>query len=102
MNQLQITMQQASSLDTEKRMLALEHLKSLEIQPNYHISLLDISINNTLPIKTRSLAIICLKNGICKYWRPSGKNTISTIEKQQLRQSLLMNLNLDSKTVIRF
>lgn len=42
----------------------------------------------TLPLQTRWLAVICLKNGIEKYWKKTRVNSVSDGEKQRIREEL--------------
>lgn len=46
-----------------------------------------------LPLQTRWLAIICLKNGIEKYWKRTRINSVNDTEKAQIRRGLFNCLN---------
>ena len=50
-------------------------------------------MNKNFPQKTRSLAIISLKNGINKYWRKSARGAIANEEKAAIKTLLLSCLD---------
>lgn len=61
-------------------------LKKWESEPGYHYALQDVYLNIELPMHVRWLAIICFKNGVEKYWRPSRQNAISKEEKAEIKK----------------
>ncbi|KAL7750537.1 hypothetical protein RI367_003873 [Sorochytrium milnesiophthora] len=68
-------------------------LKSYETSPGYHATLLDIVLDATVQLESRWLAVICLKNGVEKYWRRSAKGCIPVSEQAQIRTVLLTAFN---------
>ena len=47
-------------------------------------------MNQQVPIKIRSLAAICVKNGITKFWRKTAPGAIDPLEKAQMRANQLL------------
>lgn len=78
----------ASSQNAELLKVAEQHLKCWETQAGFYSTLINIACDKYLDINIRWLAVLCLKNGVERYWkRPSG--SISNEEKGILRQKLL-------------
>lgn len=72
---------------------AENQLKSWESQKGYHYLLQSVYINKNLNLQVRWLAVILLKNGIEKYWRPTRINSITFEEKIEIRKRLFDNLD---------
>jgi hypothetical protein len=72
LEQLMAVLGDATSLDTVKRTKAMDTLSIWEKQQGFHAALQRIYCDGSNPQKVRSLAIICLKNGVGKYWRKSA------------------------------
>ncbi|XP_041980606.1 importin-11 [Aricia agestis] len=83
------TLNRATSQDTEVLKPAEEKLQQWEIEPGYYSVLLDILSNHSIDVNVRWLAVMCLKNGVDRYWRRTAPNAITEDEKQKLRQGLL-------------
>ncbi|KAI9096512.1 armadillo-type protein [Phlyctochytrium arcticum] len=98
------TVLQASASPIEStRQPAEQQLKSWEIQPGFHSTLLDIASNGNLDTKMRLLAVITLKNGVDKYWRKSVREgRMSPEEKQLIRTSLLKTLQEPHDKIARY
>jgi Importin-beta N-terminal domain len=100
-DRLMNTLNEATGFNPEQRTEAMKLLETWEVEPNYHLSLQvkyplicqQIYMDHTIPQKTRSLAIISLKNGINKYWRKSARGAISSQEKTAIKLNLLSYLN---------
>lgn len=73
---------------SQNQQQAESQLKAWESQPGYYFTLQSIYLNLNLPLQIRWLAIICFKNGIEKYWRPSRVNAINKQEKLEIRHRL--------------
>ncbi|CAK9442204.1 uncharacterized protein LODBEIA_P59470 [Lodderomyces beijingensis] len=78
------------SLDQKR---AEAQLKQWEVVPGYHSHLQAIYNDLNNPVQIRWLAIICLKNGIDKYWRSSRQHAIGKEEKKRIIQNSMMLLN---------
>lgn len=72
---------------------AESQLKQWETNPGYYYTLQSIYLNTQQPLQIRWLSIICFKNGIDKYWRPSRLHAISKEEKQMIKGRLFYLLN---------
>jgi chromosome segregation and condensation protein ScpB len=90
---------QATSLDTFKRTEAMQLLERWEQEPAYHHALTTIYMDIHNSHKIRSLAIICMKNGVQKYWRKTAKHCIQPLEKQQIRESLMQYFSEGNRQV---
>jgi Importin-beta N-terminal domain len=60
-------------------------LLEMEKMPQYWAQLQLTYFDLSLDQKVRSLAIICLKNGVTKYWRKTATNAVPEQEKILLR-----------------
>lgn len=72
----------------ETQRQAESQLHNWEILPGYHLLLQEVYLNEKESLQTRWLAVICLKNGVNKYWRSSKENCIRPEEKAQIRDRL--------------
>ncbi|KAK3941056.1 armadillo-type protein [Diplogelasinospora grovesii] len=79
----------ALSTDHAQRQSASQQLQAWETQPEYFSTLQTVFLDKSLRIEIRLLAIICIKNGIDKYWRHTAKHAIKPPEKQLMRSRLL-------------
>ncbi|KAK4191799.1 putative importin-11 [Podospora australis] len=77
------------STDHSQRQSASQQLQSWESHPDYFPSLQTIFLDKSARREIRYLAIIVLKNGIDRYWRPKAKHAIRPAEKQLIRSRLL-------------
>lgn len=67
-------------------------LKEWETQPGFYSILMDVFSNYNIDLNVRWMAILCLKNGVDRYWRKNVINAISEVEKTSLRNCLLNSL----------
>ncbi|GMG37387.1 unnamed protein product [Ambrosiozyma monospora] len=82
-----------NSTRNNSTLLAEQQLKKWESAQGYHFLLQSVYNENTLPLQIRWLAIICLKNGVEKYWRSTRINSITKDEKIEIRKSLFKMLD---------
>ncbi|ODV87032.1 hypothetical protein CANARDRAFT_6592 [[Candida] arabinofermentans NRRL YB-2248] len=68
-------------------------LKNWESIRGYHFLLQACYCDLNLSLQIRWLAIICLKNGVDKYWRSTRINSISKDEKFEIRKNLFSQLD---------
>ncbi|KAH3662326.1 hypothetical protein OGAPHI_005577 [Ogataea philodendri] len=61
-------------------------LKQWETVSGYHFLLQSVYLNVEYPLQIRWLAVICLKNGVEKYWRSTRVNAISKEEKFEIKR----------------
>jgi hypothetical protein len=87
----------ASSDNENKRKHAENRIGEMERIPNYWVNLLQIYFESSVNQKIRMLAIICLKNGVTKYWRKSAIGAIPENEKQIIRQLFMSNFSETQK-----
>lgn len=87
-NLLQVLMTAASPARGQEQKLAENKLKEWEAEKGFHYMLQSVYINRELPLQIRWLAVICLKNGIEKYWRPTRINSITKEEKIEIKKRL--------------
>jgi hypothetical protein len=73
MDNLKQVLTMATSLNNFKRTEAMNVLERWEKEPLYHHALSVIYLDHQNSHKVRSLAIICLKNGVQKYWRKTAR-----------------------------
>ena len=64
-------------------------LKSLEIQPGFHYSLLALAGDQSNAVGIRLQSVLYLKNGIDRYWRKTAPNAIVEEEKISIRNGIL-------------
>ncbi|XP_066152603.1 importin-11 [Euwallacea fornicatus] len=81
----------ASSQDPVILKPAEEKLREWETEPGFYSILCNVISNHTLDINVRWMAVLCMKNGIDRYWRKTAPNNISEAEKLCIRQNLLSN-----------
>ncbi|KAG7833947.1 hypothetical protein KL943_003243 [Ogataea angusta] len=67
-------------------------LKQWETVPGYHFLLQSVYLNTDHPLQIRWLAIICLKNGVDRYWRSTRVHAISKEEKTEIRRHFFDSL----------
>ncbi|CAN3373077.1 importin beta-like protein Kap120p [Diutina rugosa] len=86
LDNLVATLSYASQAErSESHRQAEAQLGQWETAPGYHYLLQEVFINRDSPTPIRWLAVICFKNGVDRYWRPSKKHAISKEEKAQIR-----------------
>lgn len=64
-------------------------LKIWETQAGFYTTLMSIYANHAVNPNVRWLAVVCLKNGVDRYWRKTAPNAISEEEKTQIKNQLL-------------
>ncbi|EFC41357.1 importin-11 [Naegleria gruberi] len=74
---------------TEEQKIAENTLHQVEKRNGYLSLLLQIITKTTVEQQARYLALICLKNSVDTYWRPSANYVISNQEKEYVKQGLL-------------
>ncbi|KAH8899255.1 importin-beta domain-containing protein [Thozetella sp. PMI_491] len=79
----------ATSLDNAQRQSAGKQLQAWESHQDYYPALQTAFLAKDLPREIRFLAIILLKNGIDRYWRPNARNSIKPAERHLIRSRLL-------------
>lgn len=89
---LQVLNAASSPLRGPEQQAAEAQLKSWEAEKGFHYLLQSIYINTQLTLQVRWLAVICLKNGIERYWRPTRINAITKEEKLEIRKRLFNTL----------
>nr|CAI5838056.1 unnamed protein product [Callosobruchus analis] len=82
-------LRQASSQDPSVLKPAETKLREWETQPGFYAVLLNILSDFTMDVNVRFMAVLCLKNGVDRYWRKNAPNAISEQEKSTIRQGLL-------------
>ncbi|KAI5722793.1 hypothetical protein M8J76_013692 [Diaphorina citri] len=87
------TLHQAASQNPEILKPAEEKLKSWNTEPGFHSYLVNILKNRNIDNTVRWLGVLCLKNGVMKYWRKGAPNEIDSAEKQSLRQVLISDFS---------
>ncbi|KAK0747848.1 armadillo-type protein [Apiosordaria backusii] len=84
------TLEAASlSSDQAQRQSAGQQIQAWESHPDYYVTLQTIFLDKQLRREVRWLAIIVLKNGIDKYWRPRAKHAIPPAQRELIRSRLL-------------
>ncbi|CAH1959457.1 unnamed protein product [Acanthoscelides obtectus] len=83
-------LRQASSQDPSILKPAEIKLQEWETQPGFYAVLLNILSDFTMDVNIRFMAVLCLKNGVDRYWRKNAPNAISEQEKSTIRQGLLL------------
>ncbi len=64
----------ASSQNVDMVKQAETRLSQLETQSGYYACLVQVySLNASLPKNVRWMALICMKNGVDKYWRRTAR-----------------------------
>ncbi|VEN37849.1 unnamed protein product [Callosobruchus maculatus] len=84
-------LRQASSQDPSVLKPAETKLREWETQPGFYAVLLNVLSDFTMDVNVRFMAVLCLKNGVDRYWRKNAPNAISEQEKSTIRQGLLCN-----------
>ena len=76
---------------------AEQQLKTWEICKGYHYFLQQAYNDISQPLPLRWLAVICLKNGVDRYWRPTRMHAISPEEKVEIRNGIFNQLDESNK-----
>lgn len=69
MDELFITLQNASSQDVNLVKKAEHNLAIFEKEQNFFTTVLNFYFNQQLDVSTRYISLLIVKNGIDKYWR---------------------------------
>ncbi|XP_035231827.1 importin-11-like, partial [Stegodyphus dumicola] len=83
----------ASSQNAELLKIAERQLKSWETERGFYSTLLIIACDKSLDVNIRWLSVLCIKNGVDRYWRKTAQNSIANDEKNIFRQRLLTSFN---------
>lgn len=83
---LQVLNAASSPLRAPEQQNAEAQLKAWEAEKGFHYLLQSIYIDTQLSLQVRWLAVICLKNGVERYWRPTRINAITKEEKLEIRK----------------
>lgn len=83
----------ASSQNTELLKTAECQLKSWETEKGFYSTLLNIACDKFFDVNIRWLAVLCIKNGVDRYWRKLASNALSNEEKEIIRNKLLTCFN---------
>ncbi|GFS79489.1 importin-11 [Nephila pilipes] len=83
----------ASSQNAELLKIAERQLKSWETERGFYSILLNIACDKTVDLDIRWLSVLCIKNGVDRFWRKSAPNAIANDEKDAIRQKLLTCFN---------
>uniref|UniRef100_A0A182XWD3 Importin N-terminal domain-containing protein n=2 Tax=Anopheles stephensi TaxID=30069 RepID=A0A182XWD3_ANOST len=86
-------LQYACSQNAQMLKPAEQKLAEWEIQPGFHLTLVNIFSNQSLDGGVRWMASLYFKNGVLKYWRQNAPNAISREEKQEIKRLLLMKFD---------
>lgn len=89
---LQVLNAASSPLRGPEQQNAEAQLKAWEAEKGFHYLLQSIYIDTQLSLQVRWLAVICLKNGVERYWRPTRINAITKEEKLEIRKRLFNTL----------
>lgn len=89
---LQVITTASSPVRGYEQQTAEAQLKTWESEKGFHYMLQSIYINTQLPLQVRWLAVIYLKNGIEKYWRPTRINAITKEEKLEIKKRLFSTI----------
>lgn len=65
------TLNSATSQDPQLVKQAEQKLAAWEKEPNFYSTILNFYLNTSFDDRVRYMAILTLKNGIDKHWRPS-------------------------------
>lgn len=90
---LQTLVVASSTVRGDQQQAAEEQLKKWESEKGFYYTLQSIYINQELSLQIRWLAVICLKNGVEKYWRSTRINSITKEEKVEIRKRLFDTLD---------
>ena len=92
------TLKNASGPTRDAEQISAEkQLKTWEICKGYHYFLQKAYSDVSQPLQMRWLAVICLKNGVDKYWRSTRMHAISPEEKVEIRNNLFNQLDESNK-----
>lgn len=89
---LQVLNAASSPLRGPEQQNAESQLKAWEAEKGFHYLLQSIYIDTQLSLQVRWLAVICLKNGVERFWRPTRINAITKEEKLEIRKRLFSTL----------
>ncbi|KAM3420367.1 hypothetical protein BST61_g3648 [Cercospora zeina] len=82
------TLQSAASSDPTQIQTGTKQLARWEKEAGFYKHLQSAYLSPELPVESRYLAVIQLKNGIDKYWRRTALNAVSKDDKQAIRSRL--------------
>ncbi|KAG8187533.1 hypothetical protein JTE90_008420 [Oedothorax gibbosus] len=92
-NVLKYALTKASSQNAELLKIAERQLKSWESERGFYSILLNIACDTNVDVNIRWLSVLCIKNGVDRYWRKTAPNAIANDEKEALKQRLLTCFN---------
>jgi hypothetical protein len=90
----------ACSQDPDVLKVGQQQLKAWEKEKGYYGGLASVFGDRNVDANVRWMAIICLKNGIDQYWRPTAPNAINGEEKQLIRRILIECIEEPEKRII--
>ncbi|CAB3374307.1 Hypothetical predicted protein [Cloeon dipterum] len=79
----------ATSQDINQLRPAEMRLKGWETSPGFYAALLSAFADLGQPVNVRWMAVLCMKNGVDRFWRRNAPNAISEGEKASVRQALV-------------
>ncbi|XP_059487451.1 importin-11 [Neocloeon triangulifer] len=79
----------ATSQDINLLRPAEARLKEWETAPGFYAALLAAFADLGQPVNVRWMAVLCVKNGVDRFWRRNAPNAIDEREKAAVRQSLI-------------
>lgn len=95
LQELTVVLNQALSQEQANVKQAEGTLQSFETQPGYHHALATIFCDVGNAQEIRWMAVICLKNGVYRYWRKNAPGGIQDSEKAAIRGLVLQGVVLD-------
>ncbi|CAG0880159.1 unnamed protein product [Cyprideis torosa] len=78
-----------SPVDSNAMKVLEARLRHWEIQPGYHRFLAEVNCQPQLNFHVRWLSILCLKNGVEKYWRRFAPYSLTNEEKNAIQSALI-------------
>ncbi|XP_055941149.1 importin-11-like [Argiope bruennichi] len=79
----------ASSQNAELLKIAERQLKCWETERGFYSILLNIACDKNVDLNIRWLSVLCIKNGVDRYWRKNAPNAIANDEKEAIKHKLL-------------
>lgn len=88
-----LALNQACSQDPGLIKEAEKKLKAWETEAGFYSLLMFVFKNESLDVKVRWMAILCIKNGVDRYWRKTAPHAISEEEKSYMKQNLILSFD---------
>jgi len=79
----------ATSQDIASLRPAEARLKEWESVPGFYAALLSAFADLSQPVNVRWMAVLCIKNGVDRFWRRNAPNAIAEHEKAAVREALV-------------